>query len=192
MPEAPAPDPNVAYVSFSAEISQKTTEALLGLIGQLSTQGTHTVHLLLSTPGGAVMCGMNLYNMLRGFPCHLVTHNVGSVDSIGNVIFLAGEERYANARSTFMFHGVGFDITQKTRLEEKLLRERLDSLQADQQRIGEVIVERTNIPADEVRELFLEAKTRDPEYAVANGIIDEIREVQVPAGAPFHQLVFQR
>ncbi len=42
----------------------------------------------------------------EGVPYKLITHNVGNVDSIGNVIFLAAEERYACSTSTFMFHGV--------------------------------------------------------------------------------------
>lgn len=33
---------------------------------------------------------------------------------------------------TFMFHGVGFDLNQAVRLEEKNLRETLDSLLSDQ------------------------------------------------------------
>jgi ATP-dependent protease ClpP protease subunit len=50
--------------------------------------------------------GINIYNVLCGMPFKLVTHNVGNVDSIGDVVFLAGETRYACAHSTFMFHGV--------------------------------------------------------------------------------------
>ncbi len=37
------------------------------------------------------MNGLNIYNVLRGFPITLTTHNVGHVDSIGNAIFLAGQ-----------------------------------------------------------------------------------------------------
>jgi hypothetical protein len=57
---------------------------------------------------------------------------MGNIDSIGNAIFLAGKTRKACTHSTFMFHGVGFDIHQ--RLEEKNLREGLDSILATQRR----------------------------------------------------------
>ena len=53
--------------------------------------------------------------LLAAMPFKLATHNVGRVNSIGNVVFLAGEERYAVPHSAFMFHGVGFDVKQ-TRL----------------------------------------------------------------------------
>ena len=80
------------YVSFSAEINPHTTESLLSVMANLVNQRVKAVHLLLSTPGGRVMNGLNIYNVLIGLPIELVTHNVGNVDSIGNAIFLAGHE----------------------------------------------------------------------------------------------------
>lgn len=192
--QIPQPQPATprVYVSFSAEISPNTCESLIALMAQYANQNVQEVYLLLSTPGGAVMNGMNLYNVLRAMPFKLITHNVGNVDSIGNAVFLAGEERYASPHSTFMFHGVGFNTQPGQRLEEKFLRERLGNLVADQKRIGSVIEERTKLPSDEVAELFFEAKTKDATYAVGCGIIHEIRDVQIPEGSPVVSLVFQR
>lgn len=190
MPVVPVPP--ITYVSFVAEISQQTTEVLLGVCAELATKRVPEVYLMLSTPGGNVMNGMTIYNFLRSMPYKLITHNIGNVDSIGNVVFLAGAERYSSPHATFMFHGVGFDIMTPMRFEEKLLRERLGSIQSDQTRIGSIIAERTGIAAQEVEKLFLEAVTRNPDYAKANGIIHDIREAKVPAGAPLFQLVFKR
>jgi len=85
--------PEAVYISFSAEINPNTTESLIAAMANCANQGVSRVHLLLSTPGGNVMNGMNLYNVLRGMPFKLITHNVGNVDSIGNAVYLAGEER---------------------------------------------------------------------------------------------------
>ena len=147
---------------------------------------------MISTPGGAVMNGLNLYNVLRALPVNLTTHNVGNIDSIGNAIFLAGRHRYACAHSTFMFHGVGFDIKGNYRLEEKNLGEHLRSLLADQERIGDILHEHTTLNERQVRGLFKEARTKDADYARAVGIIHEIRDVNIPAGTPIFGLVFQR
>lgn len=182
----------VVYVSFSAEIIPSTTEALIAVMAQCANQGVPEVHLLLSTPGGAVMNGLNLYNVLRAMPFTLVTHNVGNVDSIGNAIFLAGERRYACPHSTFMFHGVGFDSPVGLRLEEKFLRERLDGILADQKRIGSILEERTQLTKEDVATLFLEATTKDAPYAASVGIVDEVRDVDIPPGSPIQSLVFQR
>jgi ATP-dependent Clp protease protease subunit len=187
-PAVPTP---LAFVSFSAEINANTTESLLATMANCANQNVAEVHLLMSTPGGNVMNGMNLYNVLRSMPFTLVTHNVGNVDSIGNAIFLAGKRRYACPHSTFMFHGVGFDI-QNARFDESKCRETLKSILVEHKRIGTVIRERTNLQDKTIRTLFREAQTKDAAYAATSGIVHEIREVSIPQGAPVVSLVFQR
>jgi len=161
-------------------------------VANFVNQGVKQIYLLLSTPGGSVMHGMNLYNVLRSLPVELITHNVGNVDSIGNAVFLAGSKRFACPNSTFMFHGVGFDVRQQIRMEEKFLRERLDAIGADQKRIGDIIAQRTRISKEDIEKLFLEAQTKDAAFAAGCGIVEEIRDVQIPAGSPVVALVFQR
>lgn len=181
----------MVYVSFSAEINVATSETLIALLAQQANAGVDHVYLMLSTPGGVVMSGMTLYNTMRAMPFKLTTHNVGNVDSIGNAVFLAGEERYASPHSTFMFHGVGRDV-QNLRLEQRNLQESLDSILHDEQRIGSILNERSALGVDETLNLFKEARTKDAAFALEKGLIHEIRDVQIPAGTPILSLVFKR
>lgn len=192
IPATVQPIPDIVYISFSAEINPNTTETLIGTVSNIANKGVKTVYLMMSTPGGSVMNGMNLYNVLRAFPIHLITHNVGNVDSIGNAVFLAGQERYACPHSTFMFHGVGFDLNGQFRLEEKILKEKLDSIHIEHNRIGSVIEERTKLERDAISKLFLEAQTKDATFALGCGIVKEIKDVNVPPGATVVPLIFQR
>jgi ATP-dependent protease ClpP protease subunit len=178
------------YISFSAEINPTTAETLIATVAQAASDGVANVYLMLSTPGGSVMSGLNVYNVLRGLPVNLTTHNVGNVDSIGNAIFLAGEHRIACPHSTFMFHGVASECHPESVLGEKELLERLGSVRADQKRIGAIIKERTLMEEGSIGNLFLEAQTRDSDFALKEGFIHEIRDVRVPAGAPIVALVF--
>lgn len=182
----------LVYISFSAEINPSTTESLIAVMANCANAHTRKVYLLLSTPGGQVMNGMNLYNILKGMPFELVTHNAGNVDSIGNVVFLAGKERYATKTATFMFHGVGFEIPPNKRLEEKDCRERLDGILSDQARIGSIVANHTKLSEGEVANLFREAQTKDAKFAVDKGIVHDIRDVQITAGCPIISLVFKR
>jgi ATP-dependent protease ClpP protease subunit len=184
--------PQRVYVSFSAEINAHTTESLLAVMANQVNAGVPEVYLLLSTPGGAVMNGMNVYNALRAFPFKLITHNVGNVDSIGNAIFLAGQTRYACAHSTFMFHGVASGTAGVQALDARALRERLAGVAADEKRIGSIIEQRTKLDHRQVVALFREQRTKDATYAVGAGIVDEIRDVQIPVGGPVISLVFNR
>jgi ATP-dependent Clp protease protease subunit len=162
-------------------------------MANLANQGVAEVQLLLSTPGGVVMNGINLFNVLRALPFKLVTHNVGNVDSIGNVIFLAGENRYAAPHSTFMFHGCAAGTTPgASHFDAKRLREALGNIDADELRIASIVEQRSKLTEAQIGAFFREAHTMNAAEAVGAGIIDEIRDVQIPAGSPVVALVFQR
>lgn len=137
------------------------------------------------------MNGINVYNILRGLPAKIIFHNVGNIDSIGNAIFLSGDERYACPHSTFMFHGVGFDMAN-VRIEQKNADEMLNGILADQKRIADIMVERTHLNTVEAADLFKEARTKDATYAASKGIVLDVRDVNIPAGSPIFSLVFQR
>ena len=184
-------DADVVYVIFSAYINPNTSQNLIAAMSQCVARRVKRVDLLLSTPGGSVSNGINLYNVLRAMPFDLTVHNVGNIDSIGNAIFLAGKRRYASPPSTFMFHGVGFDNPAGQRLEEKNLRESLNSILADQKRIGTIIAQHTSLSPEEIEGLFRESQTKDAEFAMSKGFISEIREANIPTGSSVVSLVFQ-
>jgi ATP-dependent protease ClpP protease subunit len=175
---------DTVYISFSAEINPNTTESLIGLISNLVNQRVPHLYLMLSTPGGNVMNGMNLYNVMRALPCELSIHNVGNVDSIGNAIFLAGARRFACAHSTFMFHGVGFNSPQGLRMEEKFLRERLDSIVADQQRIGSILEERTSLTRDRSKAFSWKLRQRMRHSRLAAGLFTRSAMSTFPQAVP--------
>lgn len=179
------------YISFSAEVNQNTTENLMSVIAQKVNVGVKDFYLLISSPGGSVMNGINVYNFLKSLPINLTTHNIGIVDSIANVIFLAGKNRYAVKNSSFLFHGVGFDINQPTRFEEKNVLEKLKMVQRDQKLIADIIAENSKFTAEEIEKMFLAAETKTPAEAKAKNLIDEVREAGIPEGAEIIQFVFQ-
>jgi ATP-dependent Clp protease protease subunit len=189
---APVTPARSVYVSFSGDVTPHTTESLIAVMSNCANQRCGEVYLMMATPRGSVAHGIQLYNVLRAMPFGLITHNVGSVNSIGNAVFLAGETRYACKNSTFMFHGVGFDMPQPGRLEEKFLREHLEGILREQNRIGSIIEERTSLTKKQIHGLFREAQTKDATYAIGSGIVHEIRDIQIPPGCPIVSLVFQR
>ena len=189
---APARSGEAVYVSFHAEVNQTTAEALLSVIAAQLNEGRRQIHLLLSTPGGSVANGLAIYNTLRAMPLMLTTYNVGTVNSIGNIIYLAGQSRLASRSSSFMFHGVGFDVLHRERFEERNLLEHLDSIRSDQRLISRIISERTGIGAEEADALFLRAAFLAAEEAKTRGIVHEVGDINIPEGVPFLQLVFQR
>jgi ATP-dependent Clp protease, protease subunit len=180
------------FISFAAEIVPQTTETLIRALTDFVNQGFREVHLLLSTPGGSVMHGITIYNVLRGLPITLTTHNVGNVDSIGAVVYLAGERRYTCQQSTFMLHGVAFGTNGPTQFFEKTLKEKLATVQRDQERIQAIYRERAGIQPEVAEQMFLGESNINADDAVRRGLAHEVRPVNIPAGSPVFQLVFNR
>ncbi|MHC2257151.1 ATP-dependent Clp protease protease subunit [Bradyrhizobium embrapense] len=181
----------ITYINVHAQINNMTVQNLMAACAAKLAQGTTEFYFLLSTPGGAVMSGLTLYNFLRAIPAKVTMHNTGNVDSIGNAIFLAAdkENRFACPHSTFMFHGVGADVAGGMRIEEKNGREMLDSILADQARIGSILVERTALTKNQAGQLFRKASTKDAADALSVGLVADIRDLVIPQGAEILSLV---
>lgn len=180
------------FISFSAGVDQNTSESLMSVFSQKFNEGIKDFYLLFSSPGGSVLNGITVFNFLKSLPINLTIHNIGIVDSIANVIFLAGKNRYAVKNSSFLFHGVGFDINQPTRFEEKNIKEKLKMVQRDQKLIADIIAERTKLSAPEIEKMFLEADTMTSAEAKEKEIIHDVRDAAIPDGAQVIQFVFQR
>lgn len=177
--------PQPIYITFLHGVQAPTVRALLNTIQQiLDTEGGRPhIYLLLATPGGSVDEGIMLFNALRALPIQLTTHNIGNVDSIGNVVFLAGSKRIANPNATFMWHGIGFDVMGPQRLELKNVRDMLDGIEAHTARMSSTIAGCTGLTQEEIHSLFLNASTKDAAYAKEKGLAHEIGEAKVPDGA---------
>jgi ATP-dependent Clp protease, protease subunit len=171
----------VTYVIFQAGINTQSTTQLMSRITQIQSP---EIYLVMSTPGGEVVAGITTYNFLRALPKKITTHNIGSVDSIGATIFLAGERRFANGHSTFLLHGPARSYTQNTSLNLHQLREQLNAVETDETRIAAIIKERTGLTTDQIAKYFEEGRTEDAPGALRVGIIQQVLELSIPAGAP--------
>ncbi len=180
------------YISFMENINEKTMQSFLSTIAQQLNKGIQNFHLLLSTSGGSVMAGIDTYYKLKALPINLITYNTGSISSVGNLLYLAGDYRYAAPHCSFMFHGVGLSVGQNQRIEEKKLREHLAGLQRDQERLANIVEERcNNVNVEEARNLFLEGTFKTAEEAKSMGLVHEICNIRIPKGVSFISLVFK-
>lgn len=179
------------YILLSAPITQQAANNFICLLSSLATQGVSQVHIAINCGGGHVASGIAMHNCMRAMPFKIRTHNIGNVDSIANVVFLGGEERYACGASIFMFHGAGVNTGPNARLEERDLLERLDAVQAEHKRMSELISARTHLSMEECQELFKEQRMRDALWAKTKGLIREVRDFELPAGRNVLLLVHQ-
>jgi ATP-dependent Clp protease protease subunit len=180
---------NTAYIKFFATVDQASVNALMGAVEQKLTQGANEIVLLISSPGGSVFHGLSAYNFLKGIPSQVVTHNFGSVDSMGVVLLCAGDRRLSVPHARFILHAVSANFPQRVSLEEQQLEERLKGLRIDIENIAGVIAATTGKSEEDVAQDILNRTTLNPEQAVKYGLIHEIREQLLPAGVELLSIV---
>ena len=178
-------------IKFFAPIIDVTINALMNAIDDKMKQGVNQFIILISSPGGSVMHGLSAYNYLKGLPVTIVTHNFGSVDSIGVVVFCGGGTRLSVPQARFLLHGVSAGF-QNERLEEKQLEERLKGLKIDMENIAKVIAANTGRTVAEVTNAMLERTTLNPEEAKEWGLVDKIEIGLFEAGSEVISIQYQQ
>ena len=170
-------------VRFFAPVIDATVNALMSAVDQKMKQGVKDFTILISSPGGSVIHGLSAYNYLKGLPVSITTHNFGSVDSIGIVLYCAGSKRLSVPQARFLFHGVNVQFRGEQNLDEKLLEERLKGLRIDVENIAKVIAANTGKSTIDITDAMIERTTLNPEEAQSWGLVHEIKSELFEAGS---------
>lgn len=179
-------------VKFFAPVIDVTINALMNAVDTKMKEGKEDFILLISSPGGSVFHGLSAYNYLKGLPAQVTTHNFGSVDSIGVVLYCGGSNRLSVPQARFLLHGVSANFGQNSSLEEKQLEERLKGLRIDIENIAKVVAANTGKSIDEVTDAMLERTTLNPDEAKDWGLVHDIKVDLYPAGAEVISIQFQQ
>jgi len=178
-------------IKFFAPVIDVTINALMNAIDQKMKQGVSQFIILISSPGGSVIHGLSAYNYLKGLPVTITTHNFGSVDSIGVVLFCGGSKRLSVPQARFLLHGVSAGFRNE-RLEEKQLEERLKGLKIDIENIAKVIAANTGKTVEDVTQAILERTILNPDEAKAWGLVHDIKSELFEAGSEVMSIQYQQ
>jgi len=179
-------------IRFFAPVIDATVNTLMSAVDQKMKQGVKDFVILISSPGGSVIHGLSAYNYLKGLPASITTHNFGSVDSIGIVLYCAGSRRLSVPQARFLFHGVSAQFRGEQNLDEKLLEERLKGLRIDMENIAKVISANTGKSAKDVTDAMFERTTLNPEEAQSWGLVHEIHSKLFEEGSEVIAIQFQQ
>lgn len=143
-------------------------------------QGASEINIHVSSPGGDFMAGLTAYNYLKSIPITIRTHNIGSVDSVANIIFLAGSERYSNQVSRFFLHPLNLIFSGQS-VDHGRLKEYTKCLDNDLERFIEIL----NIEVSEQHDwsLLIDKSTiLNAEQATEYGLIHSIKQAKIVSG----------
>jgi len=184
--------PEHVALTFVGPINYPATKFLRNACCQAVNAGTKRLTLLISSNGGSTAEGFALYHFLRALPLETTMHNIGSIDSIANVCFLAGKNRFACANTRFMFHDLTWTYGQQETLDRDHMRERIQSLDSDAAQFLEIFKLHTSLTDDlfETLKLLQQPSFISPVKAKEFQIINEITEANIPAGMPIYNIEF--
>lgn len=149
---------------------------------QAIQQGADELIIKIATMGGECSYGFSLYNFLVYLPVPVRTHNLGTVESMGNIIFLAGERRTACPYSKFLFHP--FHWTLNGAVDHVRMSEYAMSLDYDLQLYASIVEERTRgarVPLDVLDCLTAGPRILNAEDALNSGVIHVVDCLGMPA-----------
>ena len=156
---------NELYIRFMAPVIPETTDQLVRVLDKAIQSKIERINLMLSSPGGSVFHGLSLFNFLKGMPIEVNTYNFGSVDSIGVIIFCAGQKRFSVPHARFLIHGVRFNAKGGVSFDEMQLQEHLKSVKIDQENIARVIADTTGKALHKIEEDMNSRTTLNPNQA---------------------------
>jgi ATP-dependent protease ClpP protease subunit len=114
-------------------------------------------------------------------------HGVGGIESCGVNAFLAGNERYANPGTTFMFHPSTTSFKQEVSLSIDQLKLEVLKLQNDQEKIVENILLHTTYEKEEALSHIQRGIVLNTQHALEKKIIHEVKKFQIKPNCPILQ-----
>ncbi|MCG8907111.1 ATP-dependent Clp protease proteolytic subunit [Pseudomonas sp. DP-17] len=171
-------------IHFTGPINSSTCGNLIGTCTRALQQGATHLQLNIVTMGGDCAYGFSLYNYLLSLPVQVDTHNLGTVESMGNILFLAGKHRTACPLSKFLFHP--FHWTLHGSVDHARMMEYAASLEHDLRLYDQIVSLHTRGAPEHLdipRCLTGQSKILDPEEALACGLIHAIDALPIDDAA---------
>lgn len=179
------------YINFFDGIDPIKVNKFIQFTTEVIRQHEPTeLYFFISSNGGDVDSGFVLYNFLISLQTKLkvTMHNTGTIDSIANVIFVAGQNRFAAPNASFLFHGVSMNM--QGAVSRTTLKESLSRLEGMENRIAHTVSKHSKLTEAELTALFQQGEGKDVNFALTKEIIQEIKVPSVPQGSVHLAMTF--
>lgn len=170
-------------IHFIGPINHNSVCTIRNLCLQALQSGASEIELHMSTEGGNMTAGFALYFFLKSYPLPITTHNVGSVESVGVPIFLAGQKRYACPGTRFLVHPLHWGFGSLVAADHSRVSEWRDCLDFDAERyamIFDAATANAPEPIDIRPNLCGNARLFTAEEAKRAGIIHDAAQARLP------------
>ena len=171
------------HLSLNGDVSESSVESIIKDIQEINRHDDEKekkeidyvrepIHLMVNTYGGSIYDGFALVAAMELSKTPIHTYCLGKAMSMGFMIMIAGDKRYAHPFATLMYHdGASWNIGTTVQQERSLAEmKRLDKIYDD------YVLKRTNLLQEKLDSVKLAVDNWfiSAEDAKKLGIIDEL------------------
>ena len=162
-------------LSISGEVTTETHAYVSSAIWNLLIRGSPPITIYITSKGGNVTAGLDIFDLLRFYVGHKIGIVNGIANSISGVILQACDWRTATPHSRILVHHITstafrLDVAR----DPMMLADYINSMEADQKKLDEILVNRTGRSHEEIRkmcELYCQLPVGD---ALSLGLLDQV------------------
>lgn len=159
--------------------TRSTNELMKQLMYLEKEDNSKEITIYINSPGGDVVSGLAIYDMLSLMKSPIKTVCVGTAASMGAILFLAGDKREMLPHTRLMIHDPSYSHNDIGGRKPHEIQHELDKLNEVRKSLAEIIAEKTGRSIEEIY-----SKTSDDtyynvqeaiEFGLATGVVTEIK-----------------
>lgn len=165
-------------IFLDSEINSESVNTTIAQIALLSTENPHEpITILINTPGGSILHGKVLIDVMKACPCTIQTISLGIAASMGAVILAAGTKgyRFVSPSSQVMVHqpliAGGMPGGSCSEIESVA-----NTLIKTKNELDKFLSELTGKPIKTIRRLTSKDTYMNAEEALEYGLVDKIAD----------------
>ena len=158
---------------LSSEVDEDSANILNAQILYLNSTESDDISLFMNTPGGSVIDGLAIYDVMNFVSCDIQTYCIGMCASMGSVLLSSGAKgkRHSLPHGSIMIHQPSTAIGRIKSTDLMIEAEEMKKCEAT---LYSILSQNTGQDIDHIRELCQHDKWYTAKEAVAFGLIDDI------------------
>ena len=176
------------YFGFNLDIERQAITNLMSMVQGAVVSGASSLTICLTSRGGDYAQAAYAYEILSALPVPICMHAIGTVRLSAIALFMAGSQRYAAPGTDFLLGRTFVGPPSNLEHGEVLALEEAGRVDCVDNLAIERIAKKIGRDPAEITKWVDGQRFFDAQFALSNGIIHEIRPLQIPTGAVFLQI----
>ena len=162
-------------IDIRGEVDEKMALHVREALRRLVAHGSPDITVTITSGGGSVTIGLDIYDALRLYPGKKTGQVFGFARSIAAVILQACDLRQCARYAHLMLHHVTRrEVSLTTLRDKRKLQELVEDMERNQTRIYSILVSRSHQPLRVIKETCKKETEMTAEEAKEFGLVDEV------------------